>query len=410
MSNAGPQKGRVLLRLTRIAVALAIAIVGFRAVSASLANSLVSSSVVQAYALAPESARIQAEFSRHLLAEDPGSEKNRVASEAIARRALLGDPTTVAAAATLGLIEQLRGSAASATRLFDYVERVSRRDLLTELWLIEQAVQKGNVAGALRHYDIALRSQNGADEILFPVLVQASTGAVVADSLLATLVKRPAWSNGFLTYLGDNTPDPEATALLLRRLASHNIQPPLGVQATILNKLVEAQRYNAAWNFYVSFRKGAVRNQSRDASFTASLTRPTVFDWFVSTDPAISAVVQRGARQGSLSFGAPPSVGGLVAKQVQLLPSGRYRLEGRSSGIDRSLTELPYWSVRCLNDGKELLRLNLPRSGEAIGRFAADIEVPVDCSAQELALIARPAYAAAGTSGEVHYLSLSPIG
>src|SRR3546814_1290750 len=66
-----------------------------------------------------------------------------------------------------------RGDQAKGERLLAYSQKLSRRDLRTQLMAIELAVAQGDISGALRHYDIALRTKKNAPELLFPVLTSA---------------------------------------------------------------------------------------------------------------------------------------------------------------------------------------------------------------------------------------------
>lgn len=392
----------------RAVLAAAAALFGYWAFSTALANVYAATDAPLALALATDNGRIRAQLARQQLAEDPASRESQRAAATNARLALAAEPTAAAAASTLGLVAQLEGAPALARARFGYAERLSRRDLSTELWLIEAAVERGDIAQALRHYDIALRTQNGADEILFPVLTQASRDPAIADGLVQTLRQRPYWAAGFLKYLGDNSGDAAATARFFQRLARERVTVPEGAQSAIIAKLVAAQRYDAAWDYYASLRPGADRRRSRDPGFAAEFKLPAPFDWLVSTDPAFSVALQGGAGQGSLSFAAPPSVGGVLVQQLQLLPPGRYRLEGRGTGVDQAPGERPYWTVRCLGDGRELLRLAIPNAGDGGGRFAGRLVVPTGCVAQWLTLNARPSNATAGLSGEIDHLSLAP--
>lgn len=105
-----------------------------------------------------------------------------------------------------------------ARRLFLHSERLSRRNLITQLWAIEDAVARDDVAGALRHYDIALRTAPRMAEVLFPVLKSASTDPAIRTGLIRTLSGKPLWAGDFIDYVSDNSADPQATVSLLRGL------------------------------------------------------------------------------------------------------------------------------------------------------------------------------------------------
>jgi len=143
-----------------------------------------------AHELAPWDGRNGAALAEVLATPAVGDYKR---AEAVAETALRQDATAVGAAATLGSTAKISGQAAKSDRLFAYAERLSRRNLATQLWEIENAVSRGDIAGALRHYDIAFRTNVKARELLFPVLSNATDDPEIRAALVATLSQRPLW-------------------------------------------------------------------------------------------------------------------------------------------------------------------------------------------------------------------------
>src|SRR3546814_3599342 len=65
---------------------------------------------------------------------------------------------------------------------------------------IELAVAQGDISGALRHYDIALRTKKNAPELLFPVLTSALPDPAIRTELVKTLGGQPKWAAGFIHH------------------------------------------------------------------------------------------------------------------------------------------------------------------------------------------------------------------
>jgi len=125
--------------------------------------------------------------------------------------------------------------------------------------------------------------------------------------------------------------------------------------------------------------------------------------------------VQPASGGGVVDFAAAPSSGGPVLQQVQLLRPGRYRLEGRSSGVEQPARSLPYWILMC-RDGRELGRVALSSSmpdtgGNASGEetFSGEFTVPTNCPVQTLTLIVRPSDQITGVTGQIHRAQLAPV-
>jgi hypothetical protein len=382
---------------------LAVASLGYVGVVQSLAYGLRGSNAERGHALAPWDGRISAALAQTLSGPEATS-ATRAQASSLARAALRQDATAVAAASTLAINVQILGDARGADRLANYAEALSRRDLATQILLIENAVSRNDVAGALRHYDIALRATSKSTGILFPVLAGAIADPEIRPALTRTLAMRPPWSALFLEYASANSPDPRAASLLFRDLGKTGYPISEVSRTLLIDTLASRGLFDDAWSFYVSFRRGADRQSSRDPGLTADLVHPTVFDWRPVTDGGISASLQRGV----LDFAAPSSVGGTLVEQVQLLAPGQYRLVGHSIGVDQSPGSSPYWQLRC-RDGRELGRTDVPNSASANGNFVGQFTVPTGCSTQILTLIAKPSDAISGISGQIDRVRLSPL-
>jgi hypothetical protein len=415
ISRAADLKTRSLAEWSiRGAAAATIGIAGYLGVTHSLAMALPQQALDRAHRLSPDNALVSAELSRQQLASEisaGGADKTRLAEpERLARQALLRDATAIPAVTTLGLIAQLRGDTNIALRRFTYAEQLSRRDLPTQLWLMENAVSRENIAQALRHYDTALRTKRSAPDLLFPVLATASTDPAIARELVRTLGTAPAWGPAFLLFLATKTPDPRATAVFFMDLSRAGIPVVDSAKAVLINALVGAEQFETAWRYYATVRPGAQRGYSRDGRFSASLESPSVFDWIPTVgETGTSVTIQRSGKGGVLHFTAPPTIGGQIVQQTQVLPPGRYVIEGHSSEINQPAGSQPYWVLTCRIGNRELGKVEVPNSNLNGGRFFGRFTVPQDCAAQDLILVARPSDAVEGLTGQIDSVQLRPM-
>ena len=391
----------------RITVAVIVVALGVIAVSASMAAAVRGRDPAQAHRLAIGDGRFTALLAS-TLSNGQASTADRHRADELASTALRQDATAVQAVAVLGITAQLRGDTRSARRLFAYAQRLSRRDLTTQLWAIEDAVARGDIPSALRHYDIALRTSRSAPELLFPVLATATEEASVRDALIKTLARKPGWGTAFAEYAAGSGP-PHATAQLFGGLRRMGVPVPPYGQAAVVSRLLAADDLKTAWSYYASLRKGADRRFSRDPSFTAALESPTAFDWTPLSEGGVVTSLQRGSGNdgGAFQFSVPTSIGGPLLQQLKFLPSGTYRLEGRASDIDPATDSLPYWQLNC-GYGRELGRIEIRASSEGRSIFRGDYQVPADCPMQLLVLVARPSDAIGGSAGQIDYVRLRP--
>ncbi|WP_419807688.1 hypothetical protein [Sphingomonas sp.] len=334
----------------------------------------------------------------------------RAEAGTLARAALRRDPTAVSAAATLGVVTLVPNDVANARRLLAYAQMLSRRNVQTQLWSIEDAVGRGDIAGALRWYDIALRTKPALGDVLYPVLAQASRDPAIRTALVRTLVGKPPWSDSFVTYASGQKGDSQSTAVLFVALRARGVAMPAVAQASVVNILLNAGTVDQAWRFYAAIRHGAARDRSRDPRFAAMIDAPSLLDWTALSDNGVAASIQRTWEGGVVEFSAPASVGGPVLQQVQLLPGGTYRLSGHSDGIAQDERALPYWALTCRSDGRELGRVALANSSQAGGMFAGRLTVPANCPVQTLTLFAPASDAIGGTSGQIDRAVLAPAG
>jgi hypothetical protein len=361
------------------------------------------SNPVRAHALAPWDGRITARLAERRFFDAQATKS--LADMQLAQWALRQDPTAVPAVTTLALRAQLGGDVERARRLFRYAQALSRRDLTTQLWAIEDAVAHNDIEGALRHYDTALRATSPASNVLFPILVDAIADPHIRFSLTRTLAARPSWGPLFIEYASLNGADPRSTALLFLGLSRNGYPVSELARQLLISRLVSGGLFEDAWAYYASLQNVGTRRRSRDANFTANLVNPTVFDWQVVPAEGLNSSLQ----PGLFEFSAPSNVGGVLVQQLQMLPAGAYDLVGHSVAIDQHEDSSPYWVLTC-RDGQELGRVVVPDSARANGNFAGRINVPASCPVQTLALVARPSTAISGLAGQFDHVELAPVG
>lgn len=386
--------------------ALGLFAVGCFATLDSLAIAIAKADPARAHALAPSNGVILAKYAEDVFSRQP-SKDPRSLPASLARRAVIADPTAAEAFAVLGFQAQLRGDKARADRLFSYSTALSRRELRPRLWAIEEAVERGDIAGALRNYDIALRTSKDAPDLLFPTLVSALTEPQIRSELLRILATRPVWEQAFFTYASTSKIEPEGVLALFSESSDKNLRLSGDQSANLVNALLARGKSDAAWAYYRSFRPGVRRDRSRDPTFALQVDTRAMFDWRTDGDRALGVAIVPEGTSGLLDFAVPPSTGGALVSQRQALPAGLYQLEGRSRGIDQPDTSKLYWGLTCL-DGRELGRVVVPNSNENGGKFSGRFSVPKDCALQTLSLFARPTDRIMGVTGQIERAQLAP--
>ncbi len=394
----------------RLALAGGMLAVGWGAVTHAMAlAALRTGGIERAYSLAPWDGRVKGLMAA-LLSQPGGQARDQRQARTLAVDALRIDPTAIGAVTTLGLDAAAHGDDAGARRAFLYANTLSRRDFRTQLWMVQDAVGRGNISEALRYYDIALRTSPEAPGLMFPVLAGAIAEPAVRQGLIATLARKPGWSEAFVDYVAGNGPDPRVNAAFLSGARRAGVAVPEASSAALIRTLIAKGMPGDAWTYYSAIRPGARRDTLRNPTFAGTNDSPSPFDWVPSNDQGVSTTLAGTASRGTFAFSVQMGFGGLLLEQAQMLPPGTYLLEGQSDGIDQPAASRPYWALVCAADGRELGRVDVPNVANRAGAFQGRLTVPAGCSFQSLRLMARATDAAAGISGEITEVRLRAVG
>ena len=183
----------------------------------------------------------------------PGNSKDLQQAGLFARKALIGDITQVDAMAIYGLAADARGDHALAKNIMLASASLSKRDVLTRLWLIENSAKRNQLSEMLGHIDIALRTSAAAQDLMFPLLARALSDPSVVPDFIPILQRDPPWADTFLyTAINTGLASKELAQIMARldRTYSHDGQP----LAPMLMEQLIAQR---AWPQVVEFARGA---------------------------------------------------------------------------------------------------------------------------------------------------------
>lgn len=306
----------------------------------------------------------------------------------MALSALKRDATSVVAVRSLALLAADRGDPAGADRLMRLGERLSRRDIPTQFYLIQRAVDGGLVDEALSHFDVALRVNRSAREVLYPILASAIRDAPVNSSFAELLERDPPWAAEFALYASARPSSLPAVARALASAARSPVSANPEVRRAILTHLARLGAWPEARSFYRAIGGRALA----DMNFAYATMPP--FEWTWADTSEIEAAPDA---HGQLAYRLSPNVGGILGERVALLAPGRYRLAlaARGSGDDRQAG--PSIELRCLGDSANILvRQAVARNG-ATSDMA--FVVPPACPAQNIRLSASATESPAGQEG-----------
>jgi hypothetical protein len=383
----GPRSGRERLS---IALLLILGTAAFAiTVQVSVAGVFRNKRPQLALLVAPSDATARSRLASQLVAH----EEARDISRALAKDAIARDPLQPIAFRVLS--ESFGGQNSSVTtsrELMDESARLSRRELPTQMWFIEQFGRTGEAELMLQHFDIALRTSESAWGTGFPMLALAASDAEGEELVFKTISARPVWAPEFARYMmgsGANLPFTMRVAELLLDPANPDNR---GHYLLLLRRLTENGFLAQAWELYG--RLGFV-----GADATTKLVRNgdferaedgTPFDWVYAQAPELWAARERlNGKQGGfvLSLAAYNGRSGEVASQLIRLPQGSHRFRVKMGDVPADRYDRPELLLTCAGrKGSDLLSIRSDSPGSGPQDVDERFVVPQDCPFQRIVI------------------------
>ncbi len=313
--------------------------------------------------------------------------KSGPAVSRVSQRALRRDATEYLAMRNLAAFSDLQGAKPKASLQFKYVTRLTRRDLLTNLWFSEAQVEDGNVKGALKYFDQALKTSNEAADILFPIMIKAFDDPELLAPIVDILAPKPAWADEFLTRAIDSSQSGTNIHRALELLHQKKSDVPPDVRSHALYRLVSLGQIDQAFALYSNFDPMARAKKPLivDGGFEANRD-VYPFGWTMVDDEAFST--ERLSRAGSkgntaLSILAAAPAQGAAVRQLLLLTPGRYQMTYDIMIVKGERPSSFSWRVACATTaGTKIGVFPVPLVTKKAAQLA--LSVPAGCTAQWL--------------------------
>jgi hypothetical protein len=307
--------------------------------------------------------------------------------------AALREPVNTYTLSTLGAIADYRKDRQQARTFFRLAESASRRNIVAELWLIEDAVERGDISEAIGHYDRAMRVSIDSRASLLPVLLSAASDPAIMKDLRAVLVQRPLWWEDYVQQLAANGEDTTVMSISLDAVKPDLRDPAeRGLAENTLRRMVALKDERGA---VVAANRleglpGSIRSL-RDGNFeTADGVLP--FAWWLRDEENVRTYRDT-VPNGSVGLWIVTSgdTSGGAAQQLIGLSPGRYTLSGSAGDVPTNPLARPAITMSCGN-GSLLTRFALPPSDEGGRGFRFQFDVPpTGCQTQWVTLLTAPA-------------------
>lgn len=316
----------------------------------------------------------------------------------VAKAALRAEPLDPVSLHLLAFAADPQGQSARAVEFARLADRVTRRDLLSQLILIDHAARSGQAGRALDHYDAALRAHPSSSPIVFPILKKALASPAIRRDLAAYFVSRAPWARDFAGFAIN---DPAAAPLIadvviaagprMDRRDLAYISPPM------ITRLIEAKAF-AEVPRLLKLVPGGDPRLLQQADWTAASTNPAfgLAGWQVASTATSSAAfdTRDGARR--LSVYAASGGNAVVAMKFLALAPGPYVLRQEMEMAETAPGSQPggerraQWRVICLSaDNNPVLWQGANMLPMPARQAHTGIVIPAACPQQRLDLVVQ---------------------
>lgn len=312
----------------------------------------------------------------------------------------------------LGIAADKRGDEAQALAFMTLSDHLSRRDLGTQVWLVNHHAALNNADESLRHYDTVLRASNDIQPVLFPILQRALADPGIRKAFAPYIRGGAPWLPNFIAFQISSSADASNVANAIIDAGGLPAQPDLyrGLEGQLLAQLEDTRHFDVLRAFFLHLG-GARAEALTNAGFTAASTDPRFapLTWTGSEAATIASAFEDDPAPGMLAFHVIAGSGqnGVAGTKLVLLPPGHYRISATVNVLHRGTGSALSWGVKCASTGTDLALTDV---GRAMQLSAVEFDVTAACPAQQLTLIVSGGDAADGTELYADQVSLTRRG
>lgn len=365
---------------------------------------LIANDPAQALASHPDGAIATAGYLAQRFNENPQFEASKQDLTNI-HTALRRQPLDAELLSFLALQMDRRGQSSAAKVLMKASNKVSRRDALTQLWLIENASASSDVGTALRHYHAALSVHPELRATLLPVLAAATAYPEVRTALRPYLSAPSLWTDSFLKIATTTASTSDIVALLHPIPAGIKTDSNRPALAQLLKRLAMEGGDNAAIQFAGELIPGFDHSTLTSLPITMQTRDPRLgsLAWmFPDVEGIDVSVNDSGEIQASIQ---PLAKGTLASRELIVTKNTSYILRQRVSFSTEASKAQLKWKGACLYRDREeaFWEQKIPPTDTAT-TYQMKLTIPSDCQ------LIRLTASASGPDGQLpNEVKLTPL-
>ena len=310
--------------------------------------------------------------------EDPDLDKAaRYVSAALSR-----DLTQVSAVRNLGILLDRRDDKNGARVMMQHALKLSRRNLGTHIWLIEDAAKRDDLGKVLDQYDQALRTSRSSWAILPESLSQALIAPDVRKALTERIARKPEWAGHVVNHIATQTPHLSEAAGLFGDLIEGGYVPSENAASALIGRLGDSKNYADGFALYRQYLDADAN--PLDGNFqTADKFAP--FDW--SLEQGASLIDLANDNIG-LEIRGSRTIPKVSAYRIYQLRPGSYTLTSDVEAADREDGGALQISLFCVGREDKILYETVLVGEADTKSLRRSFAVPSGCPAQMMELSA----------------------
>lgn len=248
----------------------------------------------------------------------------------------------------------VNGTTDRASQFLELASRVTRRENLVNVMLIDQALAENNPRRAITLLGRAMAVSYEMRSFYMNRMAAATGSPGALEALAPLLGNLPGWSTDYWNaVLQVPAVAPQAGELRLRIAGPPwNLREASDTDRTLIVQLGHANHFDLAYDLARSLGLKAPPASAflRNSDFS-NAPQFMPFDWELRQTGEIGAAMERGSQ--GLFISSLPAANGVTADQLALLPqAGRYRLTWKVSGIAAAPGAMLKFRLTCAERGK----------------------------------------------------------
>ena len=314
----------------------------------------------------------------------------------LATRSLNGDLLNAKAVRLLAAADLAEKESAGFKKLIRLSERLSRREFMTQIYLVQEAARDNNVPEALAHFDIALKTNRSGAELVYAILTPLLADANIRAGLKPYIEGRAAWVQPFFAHATNSGKNPASVAEALMQAGGLPFDPVYPfTQGNIVNRLILENKFQMARDFYLKGASGDPSAlQSIDFGTANTESRFAPISWRLASSPTVATSFE-GQAQKKMRIEAGPEATEIAANKIIYLKPGRYGVQLEAAWGPFDTEGEVKLSLVCLVGGGGTVFDDAANARKSENMIRGQFVIPADCTAQTV-LISVESFAGQG--------------